>query len=174
LLVYSILLALSLAGASWRGRSIFFASPDAEQRGVAPLLDVALGLAVALAVIALSHWIAERTRWGDALARVLAGLLGMRSRAECALLALLSGCAEEAFFRGLLQPELGWLLASLVFGVAHFAPRRELLPWTGFAVGAGLAFGALFEWTGNLVAPVVAHVAINAVNLRRLVVRYGR
>ncbi len=35
-----------------------------------------------------------------------------------------------------------------------------------------LVLGALFESTGNLVAPSVAHVGINAVNLRRLVVRY--
>jgi membrane protease YdiL (CAAX protease family) len=81
--------------------------------------------------------------------------------------------AEETFFRGALQPTLGWLPASLIFGLVHFAPRRELLPWTGFALCVGMVLGALFESTGNLVAPIVAHVGINAVNLRRLVVRYG-
>ena len=100
-------------------------------------------------------------------------LLGKPSARECVALGLASGVAEEAFFRGALQPALGWLLASLIFGLVHFAPRRELLPWTGFALGAGMLLGGLFEWTGNLVAPIVAHVVINAVNLRRLVVRYG-
>ncbi len=173
LLLYGALFALALAGASWSDRPVFYASQVAAERGVDPLSDIAWGLLVALATIALSRAVTERTRWGDALGRALAGLLGKRSLSDCIALAVASGVAEEFFFRGLLQPALGWLLASLVFALVHFAPRRDLLPWTGFALGAGLVLGALFEWTGNLVAPVVAHVGINAVNLRRLVVRYG-
>ena len=136
------------------------------------MLDTGLGLAVAAATIALSRKITECTRWGDAMGRALAELLGERSVRDCMLLAVASGVAEEAFFRGALQPAVGWLPASLIFGLVHFAPKRELLPWTGFALCAGLLLGALFEFTGNLVAPIVAHVGINAVNLRRLVVRY--
>ena len=155
------------------GRSVFYASQEAAAAGVSPLFDTALGLAVAAATIALSRRITETTRWGDAMGRALAELLGKRSTRDCIALAVISGVAEEAFFRGVLQPALGWLTASLIFGLVHFAPRRELLPWTGFALCAGLVLGALFESTGNLVAPIVAHVGINAVNLRRLVVRYG-
>ena len=59
--------------------------------------------------------------------------------------------------------------ASLLFAAAHFVPRRELLPWTAFSLGAGFVLGGLFLATGNLVAPIVAHVAINAVNLNLLV-----
>jgi membrane protease YdiL (CAAX protease family) len=154
------------------GRSIFYASPAAAEEGVAPLIDIGLGLAVALATIAISRQVTERTHWGDAMGRALAEMLGERSLLDCVLLAVASGVAEEAFFRGALQPALGWLLASLIFGLVHFAPRRDLLPWTGFALCAGLVLGALFEFTGNLVAPIVAHVGINAVNLRRLMVRY--
>ena len=80
-------------------------------------------------------------------------------------LALASGVAEEAFFRGALQPHVGLVAASLIFGVVHFVPRREFLPWTVFAVAAGFLLGWLFDTTGNLVAPVVAHTTINAVNL---------
>jgi membrane protease YdiL (CAAX protease family) len=170
---YGALLAVSLAWAAWADRSLLYVSQAAAERGVAPLLDGAVGLAVAAATIALSRRITERTRWGDAMGRALARLLGKPSAGECVVLGLASGVAEEAFFRGALQPALGWLLASLIFGLVHFAPRRELLPWAGFALGAGMVLGALFEWTGNLVAPIVAHVVINAVNLRRLVVRYG-
>jgi hypothetical protein len=169
--LYGALFAVALAWATWSGRSVFYASQAAAEEGVAPLLDTALGLAVAAVTIALSRR-AERTQWGDAMGRSLAELLGKRSLRECVVLAVVSGVAEEAFFRGVLQPALGWLLASLIFGLVHFAPKRELLPWTGFALAAGLALGALFEFTGNLVAPIVAHVGINAVNLRRLVVRY--
>jgi hypothetical protein len=61
---------------------------------------------------------------------------------------------------------VGLVPASLIFGLAHFVPRRELAPWCLFAIAAGLLLGGLYEWTGNLVAPVVAHAGINAVNLR--------
>ncbi len=172
LFFYGTLFAVALAWSTWSGRSVFYASQAAAERGIAPLLDTGLGLAVAAATIALSRKITESTRWGDAMGRALAELLGERSVRDCVVLAVASGVAEEAFFRGALQPALGWLLASLVFGLVHFAPKRDLLPWTGFALCAGLVLGALFEFTGNLVAPIVAHVGINAVNLRRLVVRY--
>ena len=110
---------------------------------------------------------------GHRQALFLGEVLGRRTVGECVVLAAVSAIAEEALFRGALQPHLGWVGASLLFGLAHFAPRRDLLPWTGFAVLAGFVLGALFEVTGNLIAPVVAHFAINAVNLRRLGVRYG-
>ncbi len=68
----------------------------------------------------------------------------------------------------LVGPCLLFLAASLLFGLAHFVPRRELLPWTAFTLAAGFGLGALYEVTGNLVAPVVAHFGVNAVNLRLL------
>ena len=109
----------------------------------------------------------------ESLARALGRLLGRLSLAQCVLLAAVSGVAEEAFFRGVLQPRIGLLAAALVFGLAHFVPRRELAPWALFAFAAGLLLGILFESTGNLVAPVVAHASINAVNLWLLSERYA-
>jgi len=113
------------------------------------------------------------TRWGDALARELAAVLGRLSVRQCIALAAMSGVAEEAFFRGALQPSLGLVGASLLFGLAHFVPRRALLPWTGFSIAAGFLLGILYDATGNLLAPVVAHGVINAVNLRVVTRRYG-
>jgi membrane protease YdiL (CAAX protease family) len=126
-----------------------------------------------LLVILLSDQLTRRTRSGESLARALGRLLGRLSLAECALLAAVSGLAEEAFFRGVLQPRIGLVAAALVFGLAHFVPRRELAPWALFAFAAGLLLGILFESTGNLVAPVVAHASINAVNLWLLSERYA-
>ncbi len=124
-------------------------------------------------MIALSHVATERSAWGRALARELARALGPLTWGECAALAALSGFAEEAFFRGALQPRIGWLGASVLFGLVHFVPRRELWPWTGFALLAGGLLGGLYAATGNLVAPVVAHAGINLVNLRLLTRRYA-
>ena len=133
-----------------------------------PLGYALLGLLAAAAVIALSAVLTSATRWGDALSRALAEVLGPLSGRACLVLAASSSLGEEALFRGALQPQIGYVAASLVFGLAHFVPRRELLPWTGFTVLAGFGLGALYEVTGNLVAPLVAHAAVNAVNLRLL------
>lgn len=162
-------------GGTWLllGRAPLYADAAAAARGISPLRDVAVGLAVGVGAVAASRAVSRRTRWGDRLARSLGGLLGPLSWRECALLAAVSGIAEEAFFRGALQPHLGLTAASLLFGLAHFAPQRDLWPWTALSVGAGFLLGGLFAWTGNLVAPVVAHAFINAVNLRHLAVHYA-
>ena len=82
--------------------------------------------------------------------------------------------AEEAFFRGWLQPVLaarwgpwvGLLTASLVFAAAHAAAAalsaHALGPvaWINDTL-AGLAFGLLALRTGGLAAPVAAHWAWN-------------
>jgi membrane protease YdiL (CAAX protease family) len=170
---YLLLLGAALLWAGLLGDSLLYLSPQAEVRGVRPLRDVGLGIVAGVLVILLSHQLTRRTRSGANLARSLGRLLGRLSLAECALLAAVSGVAEEAFFRGVLQPRIGLLAAALIFGLAHFVPRRELAPWALFAVAAGLLLGVLFESTGNLVAPVVAHASINAVNLRLLSNRYA-
>ncbi len=173
LLFYGILFAAAALWAELAGRSLLFASPEAASRGIDPASDLAVGLLAAGLVILLSRQLTERSRWGEQLARALAAVLGRLSIRECALLAILSGVAEEAFFRGALQPQVGLVAASLLFGLAHIAPRRELLPWTLFSLAAGFLLGALFDATGNLVAPAVTHILVNAVNLRFLSVRYA-
>ena len=173
LVFYGVLLTAAVGWSLWSGDSIFYISPEAQRRGAAPARDAALGLVVAAALIYVSHEITRRTRWGETMARALAGIIGKRSLRDCIILAVASGLAEEAFFRGALQPRLGLVTASLIFGLAHLAPKRELLPWAGYAIGAGFLLGGLFIATGNLVAPAVAHIGVNAVNLKRLGDRYG-
>ncbi len=148
---------------------ILYVSAEAARRGVSPGSDLALGLAAGAVLLAASHLATRTTRWGEELARALAEALGSIPLAGAIGLALASGIAEEMLFRGALQPRVGWMAAGVLFGLVHFAPRRELLPWTGFAIVAGLLFGGLFQVTGNLVAPIVAHVLVNAVNIPFLV-----
>jgi len=170
---YAALLGAALLWSALAGDSLFYRSLADADRGVRPLRDAGVGFVAAAVVILLSDQLTRHTRSGTDLARALGQLLGRLSPAECVLLAGLSGVAEEAFFRGVLQPRVGLLAASLLFGLAHFIPRRELVPWSLFAVGAGLLLGILFESTGNLVAPVVTHASINAVNLWLLSSRYA-
>ena len=164
-------MVLALAVAHFSGRSLLYRDAAAQLAGVDWIADVGAGLAAAALVIAVSALLAERTEWGRALAGELAALLGPLDTRHCLALAALSGLAEEALFRGALQPLVGLVPASLLFGLAHFVPRREMAPWCLFAVAAGLLLGGLYESTGNLVAPVTAHAAINAVNLRLLAAR---
>ncbi len=56
----------------------------------------------------------------------------------------------------------------LLFALLHSGPGRALRLWTLFAAAAGLLFGALMLWRGNLLAPVAAHFLVNCINLRGL------
>ena len=47
------------------------------------------------------------------------------------------------------------------------------LPIVVLALVAGALLGGLMAWRGNLLGPVVGHVLVNAVNLRRLASRSG-
>ncbi|MBX3734343.1 MAG: CPBP family intramembrane metalloprotease [Verrucomicrobiae bacterium] len=77
---------------------------------------------------------------------------------------VLAPVAEEALFRGILFPALrdaGWpraayLVASVGFGLIH-ANRAAFLPLS--LLGGFLAW--LYVRTGNLLAPVAAHVVFN-------------
>jgi membrane protease YdiL (CAAX protease family) len=168
---YGLLFAAALIWTRLESRPLAFRHEAAAQGGVAWLRDVSLGLAAAAALVVASRALTAATSAGRALAEALARVLGRPGLGVCLALAAISGIAEEAFFRGALQPRVGLVVASALFGAAHFAPRREFLPWPFFAVAAGLAFGALFDATGNLVAPVVAHAGVNAWNLRWLATR---
>jgi hypothetical protein len=153
-----------------QGGSLWRARPDTEVR---LLGDAALGLVAAGVVIALSRELTRRTRAGEVLARRLAEIVGPIAPRQAWILALASGIGEEALFRGAIQPAVGLLAASALFAAAHFVPRRDLVLWSVFSLAAGLVLGGLYEATGNLVAPVVAHVVVNGVNLNRLVREYG-
>ena len=167
-LFYGLALTVAAGIAALRDHSLWYRDAGAAEGGVDWLLHGAVGVVAAVLVIAISALLTEHTRWGRGLAAELAALLGPLTTGQCLALALLSGLGEEALFRGALQPWLGLWPASLLFGLAHFAPSKSLAPWTLFAFAAGLFLGALYEWTGNLLAPIVAHAGINAVNLRLL------
>jgi CAAX protease family protein len=81
------------------------------------------------------------------------------------LVSVFSGVGEEVFFRGALQPEFGLVAASLIFGLLHVGPDRRYLVWTAWAIFAGFLFGVLYEATGGLLAPVLAHSLHNAATL---------
>lgn len=175
LLFYGV---MAIVAVLWRvglyRESIFFSSQVFAAGELFWLRDLGIGLGVGGAIVVLSNLVTRFTQWGGDLARAMAEALGPLSTPDAVLLACASGLAEEMFFRGALQPRVGLVLATLLFGIVHFVPRRDFLPWTGFALCAGFVFGALYDVTGNLLAPVVAHAVVNGINLPMLVSQYGK
>ncbi len=156
---YAVLsLAAAVLGA-WRGR-------DAFALGDPALFSLFVGVVTACGTVALGILFYRLSPTMRRLSGELAPLLvdGSRGR-DLILVSVFSGVGEEAFFRGALQPELGIVATSLLFGVLHVGPDRRYLVWTFWAVGAGFLFGSLYEWTGGVLAPITAHVLHNAAML---------
>lgn len=164
-------LMIALAGALWIGlrqgvipSSLFF---DPGEWWI----DLGLGTGAGAGLLAF-WWGAERAfPLARELGDRLAALLGPVSTAEAVALALLSGFAEELFFRGAVQGAWGWVAATLLFALLHSGPGPAFRFWTFFAVIAGAIFGGLMVWRGNLLGPMVGHFLVNAVNLSRLASR---
>lgn len=89
---------------------------------------------------------------------------------ELAVLMAVTGFGEEMLFRGFFQgllegalgPLAGLLVASVIFGLAHPVTVAY------FAVTAlmGVYLGLLWNGTGNLLAPVVAHAVYDFLAIR--------
>lgn len=164
-------MALALGGAAWIG----------FREGVIPLrlfvdvrewwLDLLLGVGAGLLLLGLWKGAERLFPLARDLEDKLGAVLGPLGRSEVVALALLSGFAEELFFRGAVQGSFGWLPAAILFALLHTGPGRAFRLWTLFALIAGLLFGGLMALRGNLLGPVVAHVVVNAVNLWRLASR---
>jgi membrane protease YdiL (CAAX protease family) len=128
-------------------------------------LSPLIGLAVALAVVFLSRFAVHRFVWARRLHTDFRSLLGPLSGREILILAVASAVGEELLFRGALQPMIGIWPQAVVFALLHIGPGTRFLPWTLSAFAVGLVFGWLFHATGDLGGPIVAHFAINFMNL---------
>lgn len=82
--------------------------------------------------------------------------------ASVLVIAIISGVAEELFFRGVLQTQYGIWVASLIFGLAHIWRKTAIL-YGIYAAVMGLLFGGLYLWSGSLWVPTLAHIVNNFV-----------
>jgi len=131
-------------------------------------IDLAAGIAAGLGLVALWRFGMRRLAVGRRLESRLGSVLGPLTGEQAVTLAVFSGIAEELFFRGAVQGSWGWLWATLLFALLHSGRGPSLYLWTAFAAVAGGLLGGLVLWRGNLLAPMVAHFLVNAVNLQRL------
>ena len=158
-LFYGALVLLAGAIGTFSGRNVFVP-------GEPLALGLTLGVTAACGTVALGLIAYKILSVFRKLSEELAPLVvdGTRAR-DLVVLAALSGVGEEVLFRGALQPEIGIAASSILFGALHVGPDRRYLLWTLWAVGAGFIFGALYGWTGGILAPVVAHALHNAATL---------
>lgn len=168
---WTIYLLLAIGGAIWIG---FQRDGLRLEQLVDPARwwrDVLWGLAAAAVLLGL--WEIGRRILPAAreLERTLADLLSGLEPDQALGLAVVSGFAEELFFRGAVQGQWGLWIAALLFALLHSGPGRAFSLWSAFAAVAGVVFGLLTWHTGNLLAPILAHILVNALNLSRLVRR---
>ncbi|RMH16959.1 MAG: CPBP family intramembrane metalloprotease [Acidobacteria bacterium] len=135
--------------------------------------DLAWGLGAGGVLLLLWHGGRRLLPGARDLERQLEDLLRGVTPSEAAAMALLSGFAEELFFRGAVQGSFGWIWATLVFALMHTGPGPSFRLWTLFALLAGLVFAGLTELRGTLLPAILAHALVNGVNLHHLVRRAG-
>lgn len=86
---------------------------------------------------------------------------------DIVFIAIMSGIGEEILFRGWIQSQFGIVVASVLFGLIHIW-GKEGIGYGLYAVGMGFVLGYLFEFTGNLWAPTLAHAVNNFLGLYAL------
>jgi membrane protease YdiL (CAAX protease family) len=149
----------------WRGED---AEVWLQVCGYFPFRDAALGVAIGLLLVLFTRLMSPIFAFARRLEDALISVIGPISLLTCFVLALASSIGEEFLFRGVIQPELGLVLTSILFAAVHVPIERALWPWPIFALGMGLLLGAFYDWSGSLPGPVAVHFTINFLNLRWL------
>ncbi len=157
-----ILGLVAIVGLAWRD-----GQPLAGLAARGPLpWSVAAGLMAAVAA-SLGLWLFRGVPSLDRLQKFQGRLVRGWSATDAVAVAMLSGLAEEALLRALLQPILGLLPAAMLFSLLHLVPDRKLWMWPVIALLLGVGLGGLFERYGYPAA-AAAHILINAIALLRL------
>ncbi|MFB9972957.1 CPBP family intramembrane metalloprotease [Allobacillus sp. SKP2-8] len=76
------------------------------------------------------------------------------------LLATVIGISEEFLFRGVIHTELGYIVASSIFALVHVRYLRKPVLLVSVILLSFL-IGYMYEITGNLLVPIVAHIWID-------------
>ncbi len=154
----------------WReGSPLTFPDPWLKlESGRSHAYSIVLGITFGVLVVVLTRPLVTRFAWARALHRELRPLAREISMPGIATVAVLSAIGEELFFRSLLQPFLGLIPQALLFGMVHQVRGVSRWVWVIWATLVGLVLGVVFELTGSLLGPMVAHALINGFNLQYL------
>lgn len=155
--------------------NVFRPFPDVPQ---VPARALAIGMALGLVTVIVSKVLDRYFEWSRAMTRTLKDILGPITQTDALILAVASSVGEELLFRGLLLPKLGLVASSVIFGLVHgLSPgtpgqmaetMKRFFPLVVAATVMGFAFGWVVEYTGDILAAVVAHFTINFLNLSEM------
>jgi membrane protease YdiL (CAAX protease family) len=133
---------------------------------IAPLSSLAVGVAAGLGS-SLALWFVREFPPLRELQWFQHRLVRGWTISDAISVAVLSGLAEEALLRALLQPVIGLLPAAGLFAILHLVPDRRLWLWPVIAFALGVVLGLSYDAAGYPAA-AAAHIAINACALLRL------
>jgi membrane protease YdiL (CAAX protease family) len=164
---YGFLLVGSILVGPWLGAAPLHWMPRGPGFWTTGPTSLALGLAAGGLIVGLGHLL---TPFLSFLRQMKEGfsepLFWIRNWNDIFILAATSSIAEEAFFRGCLQPQLGIGWTSVIFAVCHPPLQKKLRAWPLFAWLVSLLLGSLYQLGGNaLIAPIACHFTINFCNL---------
>lgn len=176
--VYGALSMVAIGAAYARGQSpiglaageawLPFDTALAFLPGAGHLASLVGGAMLAFGTIKATRQFVRRWGWARALHADLRPAVSHAGSGTILVLGIASAASEELFFRGLLASTFGVIVSSLAFGLLHQMGGRVRFAWAAWATVMGLLFGSLYLATGSLLGPLVAHAAINVMNLRFL------
>lgn len=157
-------------GMMWRGGvPVLHPEPWLELGpGVRDAYSGAVGLALGALSVLLTRAMVNKWGWAKHLHAELRPIARGITGTGIVVLAVTSAGGEELLFRGLLAPWIGLVPQALIFGLAHQIPGRSRWVWATWASAMGVLLGSIFQLTGSLVGPVVAHALVNGLNLAYL------
>lgn len=165
--VYGVMAVLGLAILYWGHETLeqVFAVPKEPLRASRLVLTGLLGAGL---LMILSYFFEDWFPSFRSLKSAITRLLGPCSVFMAFYLALVSAVGEEVLFRGAIQPFAGLVVTSILFGLLHMGPDGRISAWSLWAMLAGLLLGWMFNETGSLWPPIIAHFGVNAVSILRL------
>ncbi|MNI28546.1 CAAX amino terminal protease self- immunity [compost metagenome] len=130
------------------------------------------GVLFALAVLAgdllISRWVPKEVSDDGGINQLL---FGKRSLWQIAVISLIVAICEEVLFRGAIQYAWGPYWTSILFAAIHI---RYLQHWlmTGMVFSISYGLGWIYEQTGSLWTPIIAHFVIDFV--MGCIIRYSK
>ena len=165
LVVYGLMTAGGYGWLAWRERTIAIGTWALGTHGA--LVAAAVGTGTGVAFFALARLLVRYARPFAALDGKLAALIGPLADRDAIALSVVSGAAEEFFFRCACQDALGWVGATLLFALGHLGGRGLYL-WCLQAACFGFVLGGLVQAGFGVLSAATAHALFNYLWLQRL------
>jgi membrane protease YdiL (CAAX protease family) len=162
-------------GTRWSGRSV------AAAAGLGALLYAVVALALAGGVTWLFDRISETP---VVVPSQLPEELGPVASVLAVFLAVVAApVVEELYFRGILYRSVrdphgvaaGTAVSASLFGLAHLMPGEGIGVWVipVVMVVTGVVLAQIYERSGSIVTPIVAHMAFNAIGITLILAGVG-